>query len=109
MPWTVISGGVEEKRCPLTRYWYSSWSKQCSGRERSTIGANAESGTSVVDRVAHPAKVLVESCHASNQAVIDETPEAQQFPEDCLGFALSDALTGPRVLLLRVGRTLFAI
>lgn len=39
-------------------------------------GAKAESGTSVMGRVAHPAKVLVESCHALNQAVVDETPEA---------------------------------
>ena len=46
-------------------------------------GAKAESGTSVMDRVAHPAKVLVESCHALNQAMVDETPEAQQFSEDC--------------------------
>jgi hypothetical protein len=48
-----------------------------------------------MDRVAHPAKVLVESCHASNQAVVDETPEAQQFSEDCLGFALSVSVFGP--------------
>lgn len=101
MPWTVISGGVEEKRCTLTRYWYSSWSKQCSGRERSTSGANAESGTSVMDRVAHPAKVHVESCHASNQVVVDETPEAQQFSKDCLGFALSASVFGPVSLRCR--------
>ena len=58
-------------------------------------GAKAESGTSVMGRVAHPAKVLVESCHALNQAMVDETPEAQQFSKDCLGFALSASVFGP--------------
>ena len=57
-------------------------------------GKNAESGGSIIYRVAHPDKVLIESSHASNQASFDETPEAQQFSKDCLGFALSGALIG---------------
>ena len=40
--------------------------------------------------------VSVRYRHAFFQAVVEWTPEAHQFSEDCVGFAISDAVSGPR-------------
>ena len=45
-------------------------------------GAKAESGASVMGRVAHPAKLQIEFGHALNQVRIDETPEARTICQD---------------------------